>query len=425
MDGCPNDPNKIAPGVCGCGVSDVDTDGEGFEDCIDGCPNDPALQAPVVWYQDLDGDGYGNLAVTLLACSQPPGYVSDSTDCDDTNANVNPGQAEVCGNGIDDNCNGIQDEAIDTDGDGTNDCFDGCPTDPNKIAPGQCGCFVPDTDTDGDGTADCIDGCPTDPNKTSPGTCGCNVPDADLDGDGVIDCVDNCPTVANASQADVDLDGIGDACDNCVAISNPGQEDCDNDNIGDACAIAGGAPDCNMNAVPDSCDIANATSMDLNANAIPDECEQNGGSPFCFGDTGCPCGNNSAPAEFAGCRNSTNFGGKLVGVGNTSVSSDGLSLQLSNLTGLITVTFQSQAISPTPFTDGIKCISGTLIRIGNASISGGNATYPTGAQPLVSVKGLVPPTGGVRYYQTIYRNVTGPCGTRLNITNGLSVVWQP
>ena len=29
---------------------------------------------------------------------------------------------------------------IDTDGDGTCDSNDGCPTDPNKIAPGQCGC---------------------------------------------------------------------------------------------------------------------------------------------------------------------------------------------------------------------------------------------------------------------------------------------
>ncbi len=61
----------------------------------------------------------------------------------------------------------------DTDGDGTTDCNDGCPNDPNKIAPGICGCGVADTDTDGDGTANCNDGCPNDPNKTAPGICGC------------------------------------------------------------------------------------------------------------------------------------------------------------------------------------------------------------------------------------------------------------
>ncbi len=38
-DVCPNDPNKIEPGICGCGVSDVDTDGDGTPDCFDACPN--------------------------------------------------------------------------------------------------------------------------------------------------------------------------------------------------------------------------------------------------------------------------------------------------------------------------------------------------------------------------------------------------
>ncbi|NBX37682.1 MAG: hypothetical protein EBR10_10760, partial [Planctomycetes bacterium] len=41
-DGCPNDPAKIEPGVCGCGVADTDSDGDSVPDCDDGCPNDPA-----------------------------------------------------------------------------------------------------------------------------------------------------------------------------------------------------------------------------------------------------------------------------------------------------------------------------------------------------------------------------------------------
>ncbi|MCP4893634.1 MAG: hypothetical protein GY911_07440, partial [Actinomycetales bacterium] len=51
-------------------------------------------------------------------------------------------------------------EVCDSDGDGTLDCIDDCPEDPDKTEPGDCGCGVEDTDTDGDGIADCIDPCP-------------------------------------------------------------------------------------------------------------------------------------------------------------------------------------------------------------------------------------------------------------------------
>lgn len=101
----------------------------------------------------------------------------------------------------------------DTDGDGTDDCNDGCPNDAMKIAPGVCGCGIADTDTDGDGTADCVDGCPGDSSKIASGQCGCGIPDTDTDGDGIADCIDNCPTVANSAQTDTDGDGVGDACE--------------------------------------------------------------------------------------------------------------------------------------------------------------------------------------------------------------------
>jgi hypothetical protein len=438
IDGCPNDPNKIAPGICGCGVSDVDTDGDGVPDCHDGCPTDPTKVAPGICgcgVSDVDTDGDGvpdchdgcpndrnKIAPGICGCG-----VSDidtdgdgTPDCNDGCPNdrnkIAPGQ---CGCGVPD---------TDTDGDGTADCHDGCPNDRTKIAPGQCGCGVPDTDSDGDGTADCHDGCPNDRNKIAPGICGCGVSDADTDGDGIADCHDNCPGVSNPGQLDVDGDGIGDACDNCVHIPNHDQADCNGNGVGDVCEIAAGTPDCNFNGVPDSCDIANGTSQDTNGNGIPDECELNGGTPFCFGDghPNCPCSNNSASGAQQGCLNSTGQGGTLVGSGVTKVSADSLVLHAGNMIQGVCVFLQGNAVTQAAFGDGLRCASGQLIRLATKSVAAGSSSYPQAGDPTISVKGLVPAAGGVRYYQVFYRNPNGsPCGTFFNITSGVNVVWQP
>ncbi len=407
FDGCPLDPNKIAPGICGCGVSDVDTDGDGTADCIDGCPADPLKIAPGICgcgVSDVDSDGDGT-ADCIDGCPADP-------------LKVAPG---ICGCGVSD---------VDTDGDGAADCIDGCPTDPLKVAPGVCGCGVSDVDSDGDGSADCIDGCPADPLKTAPGQCGCGVVDVDSDGDSVADCIDNCDTVANATQADLDMDGVGDACDNCAQISNPGQGDCNGDTIGDACEIFYGVPDCNLNGIPDTCDIANATSADLNANMIPDECETNGGTPFCFGYTGCPCGNNSTAGSGQGCRNSTGAGAQLLGAGLSSLTSDGLVL---TVTGLpipggggpnYALFFQGDAQTNVPFQDGRRCVAGSQVRLATKGAFGGTTSYPQGGDLPVHIKGLVAGPGA-RYYQVWYRNGGGPCGTGSNFSSGVAVIWIP
>ncbi|MBS7787103.1 hypothetical protein KIH23_07315, partial [Flavobacterium sp. CYK-55] len=44
--------------------------------------------ANAVYYADADTDGFGNAAVSQMACTQPSGYVSNNTDCDDTNASI-------------------------------------------------------------------------------------------------------------------------------------------------------------------------------------------------------------------------------------------------------------------------------------------------------------------------------------------------
>jgi len=58
------------------------------------------------YYQDADGDGYGNASVSLEACSAPWGYVANNTDCDDTDQSVHPQAFEIPCNGKDDDCQG-------------------------------------------------------------------------------------------------------------------------------------------------------------------------------------------------------------------------------------------------------------------------------------------------------------------------------
>jgi hypothetical protein len=65
------------------------------------------------YYQDLDGDGFGNPASSTTAATQPAGYVSNNTDCDDSAAAVSPAAAEIF-DSIDNNCNGSTDEGFAT-----------------------------------------------------------------------------------------------------------------------------------------------------------------------------------------------------------------------------------------------------------------------------------------------------------------------
>jgi hypothetical protein len=84
--------------------------GGGDEDC-DGLTDDadPTVTGTSTFYADADTDRYGNASDSTDACVAPSGYVSDATDCDDSDEDVNPGATELCDD-VDNNCDGTTDE---------------------------------------------------------------------------------------------------------------------------------------------------------------------------------------------------------------------------------------------------------------------------------------------------------------------------
>jgi hypothetical protein len=77
----------------------------------DNCNSQTDENLPIgTYYQDLDGDAYGNTAVSVQACAKPAGYAVLSGDCNDLSGNAYPGKTEVCGDNLDNNCDGQTDE---------------------------------------------------------------------------------------------------------------------------------------------------------------------------------------------------------------------------------------------------------------------------------------------------------------------------
>lgn len=116
-----------APEVCGNGV-DEDCDGSADDGCAGEC-----VAVPEVCGNGVDDDCNGvadeNCAVCIDADND--GYFAGAgcgtaIDCQDANAAVNPAAAEVCGNGVDDNCDAVIDVDADADGDGWSSCGGDC-----------------------------------------------------------------------------------------------------------------------------------------------------------------------------------------------------------------------------------------------------------------------------------------------------------
>lgn len=99
-----------------CDDTNVEINPDGIEIC-DGEDNDCNDEVDevesadaITWYGDSDGDGYGGTTFSTVACVAPTSYVETSDDCDDLDANINPGATEVCDE-VDNDCdNDIDDD---------------------------------------------------------------------------------------------------------------------------------------------------------------------------------------------------------------------------------------------------------------------------------------------------------------------------
>lgn len=186
----------------------------------------------------------------------------------------------------------------------------------------------------------------------------------------------------------------------------------------------------NSNRFYASWDTYAGTNHDVDG-GIYDRPVGGGYEPFCFGDgsgLACPCDNSGGYQR--GCANSQDASGAgLAAAGDAqSTGGDTMSFTVTGVPANVTCTlFQGTSNSGgTLFGDGIRCVSGTQIRIRTKFATGTSATWPSGAEADVSVTGLVPFGGGRRYYQVSYRNSAVYCtAATFNVSNGLDVLWLP
>ncbi len=211
----------------------------GVDDDCDGTVDEGGASDASTWYADDDSDGYGDAASTTSACSQPSGYVSDNTDCDDSNAVSNPGASEVC-DGRDNDCDGSVDEGAmpswyaDADGDGYGDASsssEACAAPSGHVAD----------------ASDCDDA----DAAINPGADErCDGVDNDCDGD--VDGPDS--TDADTWFIDSDGDGYGATTYTTRACSQPSGYVADNTDCDDNEATTNPAADERCNGVDDDCD---------------------------------------------------------------------------------------------------------------------------------------------------------------------------
>lgn len=206
------------------------------DDCDGDTDESDAIDADT-FFADEDDDGFGDPDAEIRACSLPEGASVDDSDCDDTEASINPDGTELCDE-VDNDCDNEIDEDdaedaptwySDLDGDG----FGGA-----RLS--QRACVQPEGTT---AEADDCDDLRADANPDADELCN----GADDDCDGTTDEPD--AVDAPTWYADGDKDGFGDAdttqracaapagyladatdCDDAVATTYPGaDETCNGD----------------------------------------------------------------------------------------------------------------------------------------------------------------------------------------------------
>ncbi|MBI5794642.1 FG-GAP repeat protein, partial [Candidatus Uhrbacteria bacterium] len=231
-----------------CDGADNDCDGEVDEEVIP------------TWYQDEDEDSWGDPLTSLFQCEAPVGWVDNAQDCDDTSADVNPDGVEICDDGIDEDCNGVVDDAegsqiwyADADGDGYGDVNTSLYSCLESVA----GSVLDTTDCD-DTNADV--------NPAAREMCRDTI---DNNCDGVVDT----DAVDIPWYADADEDGYGDASVSITDCATPDGyvEDAQDCNDTDSLVNPGVEEVCN-NGVDDNCDES------------PNACELSGSSAFTSAD---------------------------------------------------------------------------------------------------------------------------------------------
>jgi len=101
---------------------------DGLDNDCDGAVDEAGATDGLTWYADDDGDGWGDADDTTLACTQPSGTVTNSSDCDDGDATLNLDDVDgdgwtTCEDDCDDADAAINPDAEDIEGDGIdNDC---------------------------------------------------------------------------------------------------------------------------------------------------------------------------------------------------------------------------------------------------------------------------------------------------------------
>jgi hypothetical protein len=239
-----------------------------------------------VW-TDADGDGYGDPGAPAVACGPGPGTADNALDCDDGDAGVRPGAAELC-NGVDDDCDGVADDGLleryyaDVDGDSFGD--DAAAVD---------ACARPDGAATRGGDCDDFDfsvfpGAPEACDDPVDRNCDGAVAYADGDGDGWAACTecDDRDAAVNPAAAEVCNAGVDDDCDGLADDADPSLDrgtgapwyaDTDGDTHGDPGSVAWActAPAGHVATDLDCDDGAAAISPDATevCNDLDDDCD--------------------------------------------------------------------------------------------------------------------------------------------------------